>query len=299
MTFERIQMLLGSWRTRFFGRAVPVGSQPSLTASVDVQNVQAATANVAKQSDTVIMTESRRLGLIVAELLHDIGRGARIGMTTQSIADALVLQCTSLGLLPAMLGFDKFPAAAAISLNQEVLHGLPSSRTLVDSDLLKIEFGVVSGLAFASHSWTFPIGSPRVEDKLLLEAGSRALRAALDVVSPQHRLGDIGAAIQQTVEAEGLSVVRSFVGYGMGKSRIQEPQVGGYGSAGKGARIKPGWILNLHVIAKHGSPSVIIAENDWTAISEDEKNAALFSCMVEVTSKGCHVLTPIPEAGPA
>lgn len=299
MTFERIQILLGSWRARFLGGAMATTGKARLAASADVRSVAAASAKVGQQSDAVILNESRRLGPLVAGLLHDVGRNIHAGMTTQSIADALVSRSGSLGLLPAMLGFGRFPAAAAISLNEEVVHGLPSSRELVDTDLLKIEFGVVSGLAFASHSWTFPVGTPNREDALLLGSGPRALRAALDVVSPKNRLGDVGAAIQQTLEAEGLSVVRSFVGYGMGKSRIQEPQVCGYGSLGRGTRIRPGWILNVHVIAKHGSPEVLISENDWTAISADQRRAALFSCMAEVTSEGCNVLTPIPKAGPA
>jgi methionyl aminopeptidase len=194
-----------------------------------------------------------------------------------------------------MLGYHGFPAPAAISVNDEIVHGLPSSRVLAPADLVKVEFGVVSGMAFAAQSWTFAAGPATPSDEILLAVGRRALEAAASIVSPGHRLGDIGAAIQGVVEGAGLSVVRAFVGYGMGKSRIQAPQISGVGNPGRGARLRPGMILNLHVIIKHGSPHVRIAENRWTAFAEDGRRGALFTSMIEVTSDGHTALTRFLE----
>jgi methionyl aminopeptidase len=242
-----------------------------------------------------ILAESRRLGPLLAEILRAGGRRALPGATSQEVADALVEACLRRGLEPAMLGYHSFPAAAAVSVNEEIVHGIPSSRVLHAGDLVKVEFGVVSGRAFGAASWTFPVERATAADEVLLETGPRALRAAIAAVSPAHRLGDVGAAIQGVVEDAGLSVVRAFVGHGMGKSRIQAPQVAGVGSPGKGQRLKPGWVLNIQVILKHGSPGVEITDNRWTARAEDGRRGAIFTAMVEVTSKGHIELTRFVE----
>jgi len=262
---------------------------------LDPARVQAASAGVAQQSDATILAESRRLGPLLAEILRAGGRRAVPGATTQEVADALVEACLRRGLEPAMLGYHGFPAAAAVSVNEEIVHGIPSSRVLCAGDLVKIELGVVSGRAFGTQSWTFAVERPTTADAVLLETGPRALRAAIAAVSPTHRLGDVGAAIQGVVEDAGLAVVRAFVGYGMGKLRIQAPQVNGFGNRGQGQRLKPGWVLNLHVILKHGSPGVEIADNRWTARAEDGRRGAIFTAMVEVTSNGHVELTRFVE----
>lgn len=274
--------------------AYSVASDPLAGAlSVDRTRVAAAVARVAKNDDIEILQESGRLAPIVAGILRDVGSSIAVGITTHELSNRLVEQCGPHRLLPAMLGYNGFPAPAAISVNEEVVHGIPSSKILCESDLVKMEFSVVSDIAFASQSWTFPVGVPSDRDRLLLVTGPAALRAAISTVGDGRRLGDVGAAIQETVQAAGLSVIRDFVGYGMGKLRIQEPKVSGFGTRGRGARLQPGWILNIHVILKHGAFPVDISENGWTAISRDRERAALFTCMVEVTRSGHQVLTPL------
>jgi methionyl aminopeptidase len=287
---------LRRWAATLLGRQREVedvheDDGPVADHATDLERVRAAVARVAAATDDAIAKESRRLGPIVTEILRAAGRVAVPGATTQDVAEALARECRRRDLAPAMLGYRGFPAPAAISVNDEIVHGLPSSRALVAADLVKVELGVASGLAFASQSWTFAVGHADPSDEVLLVEGRRALRAAIDVVSPQHRVGDIGAAIQGVAEGAGLAVVRAFVGYGMGKSRIQPPQISGVGSPGTGTRLAAGSILNLHVIVKHGSPDVVIGDNRWTAHAEDGRRGALFTAMVEVTRDGHLELT--------
>jgi methionyl aminopeptidase len=256
-----------------------------------MERVRDASARVAAQSDETIRTESRRLGPLLARFLEAAGAGVVPGATTQSICDTLAEQCRHERLEPAMLGYNGYPAAAAVSVNEEIVHGVPSARVLDDGDVVKVEFGVVSGKAFAAQSWTFCAGNADDADVAMMATGRKALRAAVAAVSPSGRLGDIGAAIQSTTEAAGLSVVRSFLGYGMGKQRIQAPQVSGVGERATGMRMRPGLILNIHVIIKRGSFDVDISPNEWTALAADGLRGALFTSMVEVTPKGHLELT--------
>lgn len=256
--------------------------------------------DVAKLSGEVVgirepelRVEYQRLGPIVSQLLADAGRQVVPGMTTRAIADGLSAAAMAAETLPAMLGYRGFPESCAISINEEIVHGIPGARAFAAGDLVKIEFSIVSGKGFASQSWTFVAGNARARDRALLRAGPKALRAALATLKDQVRLGDIGAAIQGEIEGAGLSVVRDFVGYGMGKKRIDEPQVKGYGKAGFGPRLKAGTILNIHVIAKQGTAEVTITENDWAAVAADAERGALFTCMAEITADGHHLLTPL------
>jgi methionyl aminopeptidase len=189
-----------------------------------------------------------------------------------------------------MKGFNGYAFSATFSVNEEVLHGFPSSRLLAAGDIVKIETGSFTARGFASQGWTFPVETASGPDSRLLATATRALRAAQASIRAGARVGDIGHAIQQTVEAEGLAVVRQFVGYGMGAQRIQAPAIPGYGKQGLGAKLREGQILNVHVILKAGSPDVLIAENGWTAVASDGKRGALKSCMMEVEARGCRLL---------
>lgn len=258
--------------------------------SVGPDDVRRLAAQVATQPYERILEESRRIAPILSEILRDVGRSVAAGSTTRDIADRLGKEAARRGLLPAMLGYNGFPAVAATSVNDEIVHGVPSSRALKDGDLLKVQFGVVSGVAFAAQGWTFPVGGASASDRLLLDVGPRALRAAVRAVSSRARIGDIAAAIQGEAEDAGLAVVRSFTGYGMGKSMIQRPQIPCAGRAGVGERIREGTILHLHVIIKHGTDDVVIGEDRWTAAADDGQRGAVFTTMVEVTADGHRLL---------
>jgi methionyl aminopeptidase len=258
---------------------------------VTPEEVRRASEAVATRPIEVIMEESRRLAPVASDIVRHVGHKLTPGATTIEIAEQLVSEAKSRDVLPAMLGYKGFPAAAAVSINDELLHGIPSNRRIVRGDLVKIEFGIVSNKAFAASSWTFSVGAPSPEDAALLRCGTTALRMAIEAISPTGRLGDIGAAIQAEAERAGFEVIRAFVGYGMGQQRIQAPQIPATGRKGMGARLRTGWILNVHVILKHGTPEIEIAGNQWTALASDKKRGCIFTCMVEVTADGHRVLS--------
>lgn len=267
------------------------GPEPFVRPSPEA--VGRLSGQVAGTKEPELVAEYRRLGPTVSRILADMGRHVAPNVTSSAIADGLTAAALEAGTLPAMLGYRGFPATCAISLNQEIVHGIPGSRAFADGDLVKVEFSIVSGKGFASQSWTFVAGTMDPRDRALLAAGPKALRAALATLKDQVRLGDIGAAIQGEVEGAGLSVVRDYVGYGMGKKPIDTPKVEGFGKAGFGQRLKAGTILHLHVIAKHGSPELEVLGDDWTALSSDGQRGALFTCMAEITTDGHRLLTPL------
>jgi methionyl aminopeptidase len=255
--------------------------------------VQHAAAGVAALPEARVREESRRLAPILSDILRSTGRSVVAGTTTREVSDRLVDLAGARGFLPAMLGYHGFPAGAAVSINEEVLHGLPSERALREGDLVKLQFTIVSEAAYAAQGWTFPVGEPRADDRILLEAGPRALRAGLRAVSARGRVGDVGAAIQAEAEGAGLSVVRSFVGYRMGTTLIMAPQIAGVGRPRTGERLREGWILHLHVLVQRGAPGVAIQEDRWTAVAEEGRRGALFTAMVEVTADGHQVLSAL------
>ncbi|APR81156.1 Methionine aminopeptidase [Minicystis rosea] len=307
MASGRSSLFGSGWLARLFGieeTAPPDTKAPAGATSADdgalpsisVDDVRRLAMEVGSQKPERILEESRRIAPILSEVMRDVGRSVVAGDTTRDVADRLVKEAFRHDLLPAMLGYNAFPAMAATSVNEEVLHGIPSHRALKNGDLLKLQFGVVSGAAFAAQGWTFPIGRASAADNVLLSVGPRALRKAIDAVAPGCRTGDIGAAIQAEAEGAGLAVVRAYTGYGMGKLMIQAPQLQGTGTRGRGPRIHEGAILHLHVILKHGTYDVVIREDRWTAAAEDEKRGALFTAMVEVTADGHRLLSALLDA---
>lgn len=284
---------MAGWVSGLLGRlkGTEPAQEPAATA-VSAPALSELQKKASSTSDAALLEEMRRLGPIVSRILRDVGRTIRPGLTTRALADALANGAATENTATAMLNYRGFPAAAAVSVNEELLHGLPGSRALANGDLVKVEFRIGSGIAYAGQSWTFPVGDTTADDRVLLDTGPRALRAALLTFKHHVRLGDIGAAIQTTVEDAGLAVVRDFVGYGMGRQAIQDPQVKGYGKAGFGQRLEAGTVLNLHVILKHGSADVDVTENEWTARGVDGKRGGIFTCMAEITADGHRLLTP-------
>jgi len=265
-----------TWLGRLFGtssRAIPPAGDDELAKVAQ---------RIAGQPQEVIVQESRRLAPILSDIIAEAGSILRPSITTTDVAALLESRVRDHGLFPAMLGYRGFPAPAAVSVNDELLHGLPSSTRLSRGDIVTVELSIASDKAYASQGWTFVVESASTDASLLLEVGPRALRAACAASASGKRTGDVGAEIQAVVEAASLSVVRDFVGYTMGTERIQSPSIPGYGTRGKGPCLRPGQILHVHVILKQGSPAVLIDDNCWTAISEDRRMGGLFTAMVEV-----------------
>ncbi|MEJ7729521.1 MAG: M24 family metallopeptidase [Polyangiaceae bacterium] len=277
------------------GTGADGGSSPvsPVGTAHDAARVRQVAARVATHSEAEILVEARRIGPMVSSIVAAVGRSLAPGATTASVAERLVRESRPLALEPAMLGYGGFPAVAAVSVNDEIVHAPPSGRTLVAGDLVKIQYTVRSGAAFAAQGWTFPVGEPSAADRELLATGRRALERALAVVLPGSRVGHLSAAIQGAVEEAGLAVVREYVGYGMGKAMLQDPQIPGYGKAGRGVRLEQGWVLNLHAIVKRGTAGIRIGDDQWTAVAEDGERGVLCACTLEVTADGHRLLTPL------
>jgi methionyl aminopeptidase len=193
----------------------------------------------------------------------------------------------------AFKGYRGYPCVLCTSLNEEVVHGIPSkSRVLRDGDIVSIDCGVVVNGYYGDSAITVAVGngiSP--EAKRLLDVTKASLESAIAVVKPGATLGDIGAAVQEVVEADGFSVVRDFVGHGIGTHMHEDPQVPNYGKRGQGTKLRPGMVLAIEPMVNIGGPGVQVLKDGWTAVTEDGSLSAHFEHTVAVTQDGATVLT--------
>ena len=192
-----------------------------------------------------------------------------------------------------MLGFRGYPAASAVSIDHEIVHAIPSERLVEEGQLVTIQIGALTPHGSGDQGWTFGVGALDDERSRLRDVGRRALESGLAVLRAGARTGDLGAAIQRTIEGGGFAVVRDFVGYGVGERPLQDPQLAGYGTPGRGERLTAGMILHVHAIAAAGSGEVAIEDDRWTAVTEDGRPAALFTAMVRLRADGADLLTPL------
>jgi methionyl aminopeptidase len=234
----------------------------------------------------------REAGRFVREILDALEAMAAPGVTTLELDREAENLIRKKGARPAFKGYLGFPAVLCASVNEEVVHGIPSKkRKLREGDLLKLDFGVSYRGFFGDSARTVPIGPISAEARRLAEATRGALDRAIEAIAPGGRLGDIGAAVQQWVEASGYSVVRDFTGHGIGRALHEAPQVPNYGRAGEGMRLLPGMALAVEPMVNAGTPEVEVLEDDWTAVTLDRKLSAHFEHTVLVTEQGREVLT--------
>jgi methionyl aminopeptidase len=186
------------------------------------------------------------------------------------------------------------------SINQEVVHGIPSaSRKLKEGDILSMDFGVELNGYFGDAALTVPVGKISPEREKLLRVTRESLERAIENVRAGNRLGDVSAAVQQWVEKNGFSIVREFVGHGIGTRMHEEPQIPNYGTPGQGPRLQEGMVLAIEPMVNSGGPGVKILADDWTAVTTDGSDSAHFEHTVAVTANGSWILTrPRDAAGP-
>jgi methionyl aminopeptidase len=238
----------------------------------------------------------RAAGLVVHDVLDELSRAALPGVTTADL-DALARARTrERGATPAFLGYHGFPAALCVSVNDEIVHGIPSARALKDGDLVGIDFGVVLDGFYGDAARTVPVGRIGGEAARLLAAGERALEQAVAAARPGATTGDIGAAVQAFVEARGFSVVRDFVGHGIGRRLHEPPHVPNFGSPGTGDRLVPGMVLALEPMVNAGGPDVEHLDDGWTAVTADGSLSVHFEHTVAITENGPEILT-LPGSG--
>lgn len=235
----------------------------------------------------------RRAGAVVREVLDYVRGFVKPGATTMDLEGAAVRKMEELGVKPAFKGYHGYPCVLCTSVNSEVVHGIPSAkRVLREGDIVSIDTGVVLDGYYGDSAITVPVGekiAPRA--RRLLDVTRTSLESGIQAVRPGATLGDIGAAVQQVVEAGGFSVVREFVGHGIGTSLHEDPQVPNFGRRGQGLKLREGMVLCIEPMVNSGSPDVQVLEDGWTAVTQDGSLSAHFEHTVAVTSDGAVVLT--------
>ena len=235
----------------------------------------------------------RRSNQIVAEILAEIKTSARPGVTTRELDELAEALLAKLKAHSAFKGYNGYPAALCTSVNEEVVHGIPSNRVLKEGDILSLDFGAIYDGFYGDAAITLPIGSISTEAEQLLRVAEEALYLAIDQARPENRLMDISAAIQRHVESHGFSVVRDFVGHGIGKHLHEKPQVPNFGIPGRGVRLKPGMTLAIEPMINAGGCEVMIREDGWTAVTKDRSLSAHFEHSVAVTENGPAILSKL------
>ncbi|MBI2185541.1 MAG: type I methionyl aminopeptidase [Acidobacteria bacterium] len=237
----------------------------------------------------------RRVNQLVARILGELRRMAGPGVTTKEIdaaAEALVL---AEGAVPAFKGYHGYPATVCASLNEQVVHGIPSGRRLVDGDILSLDMGAKLDGFFGDCAVTVSIGRVSPDATRLLRVTEEALFHGIEAVKPGARVSDIGAAVQRHVEAHGFSVVREFVGHGIGTALHEEPQIANYGPGRRGPRLSEGMVLAIEPMVNLGGAGVKVLGDGWTAVTRDGSLSAHFEHSVVVTAEGCEILTLLDE----
>jgi methionyl aminopeptidase len=235
----------------------------------------------------------RRAGQVVREVLELVRGLVKPGATTLDLEKAAEARLNELGVKAAFKGYHGFPCVLCTSVNSEVVHGIPSSkRVLKDGDIVSVDFGVVVDGYYGDAAITVPVGE-KIDPKTarLLEVTERSLHAGIAAVRPGATLGDVGAAVQGVVEAEGFSVVRDFVGHGIGVHMHEDPQVPNFGQAGRGMKLKTGMVIAIEPMVNAGKPDVQVLGDGWTAVAKDGSMSAHFEHTVAVTATGARVLT--------
>jgi methionyl aminopeptidase len=235
----------------------------------------------------------RRSGAAVRTVLEHVRAHVKPGVTTLDLENVAVSMMAELGATPAFKGYRGYPCVLCTSVNEEVVHGIPSGeRVLREGDIVSIDCGVVLDGYYGDSAITVGVGvdlSPKA--KRLLDVTKASLETAIKVVRPGATLGDIGAAVQEVVEADGFSVVREFVGHGIGTRMHEDPQVPNYGQRGMGTKLRAGMVLAIEPMVNVGKPGVQVLSDGWTAVTEDGSLSAHFEHTVAVTAEGAVILT--------
>jgi methionyl aminopeptidase len=237
----------------------------------------------------------RRAGQIVAEVLQRLQAEAKPGVTTLDLDRIAEEMTRKRGAVPAFKGYRVgtrvFPASLCVSINEEVVHGIPASRALKDGDIVGLDFGVVVGGYYGDAAVTVPVGKITAQAQHLLDATRESLWQGIRTIKVGSRLGDLSHAIQRYAESAGLSVVREFVGHGIGRRLHEEPQVPNFGEPGRGRLLREGMVLAIEPMLNLGEPGVLVKDDGWTAVTRDGSLSAHFEHSVAITADGPVVLT--------
>ena len=232
-----------------------------------------------------------RVNGLVARVLSELMGVVAPGKTTRELDELAERRLREAGAVPAFKGYHGYPSTICASVNEQVIHGIPNDQPLNAGDILSIDLGAKLDGFFGDSAVTVPVGAVSPEAQRLLTVTKESLERAIAVVKAGARVHDIGAAVQEYVEAHGYSVVREFVGHGIGTSLHEEPQIPNYGTPGRGSRLAEGMVLAIEPMVNAGKPAVKVLSDGWTAVTKDGSLSAHFEHTVAVTEAGCRVLT--------
>ena len=228
---------------------------------------------------------------IVAEILIALKEKVKPGVTTgelDSYSEGLVRKK---GAVPAFKGYMGYPYSLCISVNSEVVHGMPTNRVLVEGDIVSLDFGAYYKGYYGDAAITVPVGDVSEDASRLIRVTEQGLYDGIREAKRGNRLGDISAAVQHCIEAAGFSVVRDFVGHGIGKKLHEEPQIPNYGIRGRGLELKAGMVLAIEPMVNEGTYKVKVTDNGWTVVTEDGRLSAHFEHSVAITNDGPDILS--------
>jgi methionyl aminopeptidase len=239
------------------------------------------------------LDKMRRSGIILRQVLETVKAMVAPGVSTMDLERVAEDKIRELGAKPAFKGYYDYPCVLCTSVNNEIIHGIPSEkRILKDGDILSIDCGVVLEGYYSDSAVTVPVGNKLAPElKKLLDVTEASLKRGIAEVKLGKTIGDIGAAVQEYVEANGFSVVRDFVGHGIGTRMHEEPKVPNYGVRGHGTRLREGMVLAIEPMVNIGKPGARLMPDKWTAVTEDGSYSAHFEHTVAVTRNGPRVLT--------
>ncbi|GLH65585.1 MULTISPECIES: type I methionyl aminopeptidase [Parageobacillus] len=235
----------------------------------------------------------REAGKIVALTRQELEKHIRPGITTKeldAIAESVIRKH---GAIPSFKGYNGFPGSICASVNEELVHGIPGDRVLKEGDIISIDVGAQYNGYHADSAWTYPVGEIAEETKKLLEVTEKSLYIGLEEAKPGARLSNISHAIQTYVESHHFSIVREYVGHGIGQNLHEDPQIPHYGPPNKGPRLKPGMTLCIEPMVNAGSRYVKTLADNWTVVTVDGKMCAHFEHTIAITENGYEILTTL------
>ena len=244
------------------------------------------------------LEKMREAGRLVGEVLTELSSLVVPGVSTAELDEVAEKRIVAAGATPAFKGYHGYPATICASINDEVIHGIPSGRRiLTEGDIISIDVGASLGGYYGDSALTLPVGQVSEEAATLLRVTEESLYRAIEFAKPGGRVSDIGHAVQHHVEAYGFSVVREFVGHGIGQQMHEEPQVPNYGDPGRGPRLAEGMVLAIEPMVNAGKPAVKVLSDGWTAVTRDRSLSAHFEHTVAVTAGEPWILTGSRAAG--
>lgn len=237
----------------------------------------------------------KRSNQIVARILDELSSMIKPGVQTKDLDEYAERRARDMGAVPAFKGYRGYPSSLCTSINEEIVHGLPSSRTLREGDIISLDFGILHEGFYGDAAVTYPVGNVPPLAKKLIGTAETAFYQGIEQIKEGNRISDISNAIQTYVEAQGFSIIRSFVGHGIGLSLHEEPQVPNFGPSGQGAKIRKGIVLAIEPMIAVGDWRVEILADNWTAVTLDKSLSAHYEHTVALTQKGLEILSVLDE----